>query len=200
MGAIILVLVLGYCFYTDVWCGMIIPNEVSVALIIAAAAAPPLLYSHSWHLYVGAIVCLLVLLAGSYAGWIGMGDAKILVALTLLMGRGVVAVIVVASLLGLLYGIPARIYHQLTGRFRSHTDDGKRVLYEFPFGPAIAVAVPVVFGVGDLDVVKTAALVVLELACAVFFWRCSAPIKRWWDSIDEEVQKLEGQAELGERA
>jgi Flp pilus assembly protein protease CpaA len=104
----ILALILGYAWFHDVYRDRIIPDYISLPLIVIGIAFAPFIYAHPWQVWLtGLLLPLFILVFGATMnGKFGMGDVKLLTAFALLLGPGVLLVMVISSLFGLVWSLP----------------------------------------------------------------------------------------------
>lgn len=138
IGCFILAVLLGYSTFTDLR-GKIIPNLVTVPLILAAATISPLLNENAGQVLLIGLASSLFFIALSFTGGFGGGDAKLLAALSLLLGGAVWAIYFIALVIGIIYALPVALRARRDGHFQ-----GRIGKIKLQFGPAIALALPVV--------------------------------------------------------
>lgn len=132
--AIIITGALLYTIKTDL-SERIIPNYITYPGIVGSIIAAPLVFEDWQTHYIAGILSTLVFfglgmvkIRGNFA--FGMGDAKLYSWAGFMLGQGVVIVMLVASLLGILVGIPAAI-----------SSNEKIRDYKIPHGPQIVVGI-----------------------------------------------------------
>jgi Flp pilus assembly protein protease CpaA len=189
-GAVVLAALLGYCVYTDLCRGAIIPNAVTVPLLAAAVPIGALLHEHpAQGLAVGFAAAFFFLLLG-FVGAFGMGDAKLLAGMSFLFGKAILPVFVLANCIGLLYTLPliAR------ARARQEKASGKKTKIrkvKIQFGPAIALAVPVVFLLGGMAPAHALGFLLVEaLVAAPLVYRDRARLVFAGEAVALEERRL----------
>lgn len=164
-----LALLLSYCSYTDLWCGMKIRNYVVLPLFLTGAVAVPVLFKNVEHQYIAAAVVIALLVVLRLIHAISLGDVKLLAGLAFFFGYGTIVLTCVSFLILLLYGAPVAAKAYLSHNRENLKNQQKYKKTAVPAGPSIAVAFPITLGLMGVSWLDVGALLAIEITATVLF-------------------------------
>ena len=164
LGAATLAILLALGAYLDLFRGRIVNNELTLPLIGLGLLAAPLLYQQPLRLVLPVIITTVVFGVLWLVGAQGGADMKLYIALALVFGSGVFAVVFLSCLVAVCYAMPwALIEWKLQGK-------PWREAHEKPFVPAIALAFPLALGIFGARPLEVLGLVLLQVIVVVALW------------------------------
>lgn len=151
--------VLGYCAYTDLYKGRIIPNAASVGLIVGALAIVPIVVADpARHLIIAAVICIVLTLM-TIIGVFAPGDWKLYCGLAVLLGPAALILIFLSFAIILLYSVPIALKTIKTRKLSVKKPKAGHRLGTSPGAPGIALAFPLTLYFIGLEPVYALALV-----------------------------------------
>ena len=173
LPAILLAVLLGYCAYTDLFCGRIIRNNVVGAVALAAAASAPVIFAdvRSHFMWAGVMLVLAFLLYMTRA--VAEGDLKLYAALAFVFAQGLAVLALVSFAIIVAYGYP----YMISRHARAVREKRKAGLTKMPAAPGIALAYPLTMllaGVSARDCLLLTAVEVAAVAVSLAFSAMSA--------------------------
>lgn len=189
-GLFILAVLLGYAIFTDLR-GRIIPNQMTLPLILASLALAPLLYEDPKRLLLFAVPAGLFFVAMIYTERFGAGDTKLLIALAFLFHKSIIGIFFLANFIAFLYAVPVML---LAYRAKRRGEfDGRIRKIALQFGPAIAVATAVPVAVSGAGWWALAYLLVMTASAALFSAFSKGPLPEALEEVEEALEPLEGE-------
>lgn len=156
LWAIMLVIValLGYAFYTDLFKDRIITNSTTLSLATISFATSIFVYQDlAFHFIVAGVFIFALLLVTLFADF-GGGDFKIFSALALLLGAAVIPLFLLMCIITLIMSLP-----QIIRNFKKRKEAGKFKMGHAPLAPGTAIAFPILLAIMGLSPLK--ALIIL---------------------------------------
>lgn len=150
--------VLGYCAYTDLYRGRIIPNAASVGLIVGALAIVPIVVADpARHLIIAGIICVVLTLM-TIVGVFAPGDWKLYCGLSILLGPAALVLIFLSFAIIILYSIPIALKTIKSRKLSVEKPKAGHRLGTSPGAPGIALAFPLTLYFIGLEPVYALAL------------------------------------------
>lgn len=189
-GLFILAILLGYAIFTDLR-GHIIPNQITVPLMVGSLAVAPFLYDDPKRLLLVAVPTSLVFVFMIYTNRFGAGDTKLLIALSFLFHKSVIGLFFIANFIALAYALPV-MYLAYRAKRRGEFEGRIRKI-ALQFGPAIAIATAIPVAVSGAGWWALAYLAVMLASTALFAAFSKSPAAEVLDEVEEVLEPLEGE-------
>lgn len=184
---VLLALLLGYCAYTDLFRGNIIPNGATGGLFLAAVGVVPLLYENPLQHYLVAAVLCALMLPLMFSG-MGGGDVKLYMGLAVLLGPAFVIVFFASVFLVLAYSLPVMVRTVQRNRREGIKARRGHRLGGAPAAPGIALGFPAMLVLTGMPLWAPASLAAVMALAIVFF--------SYWDQAAARAEAEREEARL----